>query len=199
MQLRHPFHGKALHFAQLRDYIAQDSPFYARQFTERLVLAVERLATLPRSGRTVPEAGHQDAIREVLYQAADAGPGRLRGKAAGEVFHLSAQGVFVGFQGAHQAVSLEPAGELEHAADLAPAELQGAVELIGLTGQQPRAPGGDGHHELGDGGVGQGDSDREGSHVLFSGGWGLARSGPPSTGELRHISPEGERSGLQGT
>lgn len=54
--------------AQLRDYIAQDSPFYARQFTERLVLAVERLATLPRSGRTVPEAGHQDAIREVLYQ-----------------------------------------------------------------------------------------------------------------------------------
>ena len=53
--------------AQLRDYIAQDSPFYARQFTERLVLAVERLATLPRSGRIVPEAGHQDAIREVLY------------------------------------------------------------------------------------------------------------------------------------
>jgi toxin ParE1/3/4 len=32
------------------------------------VLAVERLAILPRSGRTVPEAGHQDAIREVLYQ-----------------------------------------------------------------------------------------------------------------------------------
>lgn len=54
--------------AQLRDYIARDSPFYARQFTERLVLAVERLATLPRSGRTVPEAGHQDAVREVLYQ-----------------------------------------------------------------------------------------------------------------------------------
>ncbi|HEY1888826.1 MAG TPA: type II toxin-antitoxin system RelE/ParE family toxin [Steroidobacteraceae bacterium] len=53
---------------QLRDYIAQDSPFYARQFTERLILALERLATLPRSGRTVPEAGHQDAIREVLYQ-----------------------------------------------------------------------------------------------------------------------------------
>lgn len=39
--------------AQLRDYIAKDSPFYARQFTERLVLAVERLATLPHSGRTV--------------------------------------------------------------------------------------------------------------------------------------------------
>ncbi len=53
---------------QLRDYIAQDSPFYARQFTERLVLAVERLAALPRSGRMVAEASHQDTIREVLYQ-----------------------------------------------------------------------------------------------------------------------------------
>lgn len=53
---------------QLRDYIAQDSPFYARQFTERLVFAVERLVILPRSGRTVPEAGHQDAIREVLFR-----------------------------------------------------------------------------------------------------------------------------------
>jgi toxin ParE1/3/4 len=54
---------------QLRDHIAQDSPFYARLFAERLMLAVERLAILPRSGRTVPEAGHQDAIREVLYQS----------------------------------------------------------------------------------------------------------------------------------
>jgi addiction module RelE/StbE family toxin len=53
---------------QLRDYIAQDSPFYARQFTERLILAVERLTTMPRSGRMVPEAGHQDAIREVIFQ-----------------------------------------------------------------------------------------------------------------------------------
>jgi toxin ParE1/3/4 len=53
---------------QLRDYIAQDSPFYARQFTERLVRAVERLPLLPRSGRMVPEAGFQDAIREVIFQ-----------------------------------------------------------------------------------------------------------------------------------
>lgn len=53
---------------QLRDYIAQDQPFYARQFTERLILAVERLTTQPRSGRMVPEAGHQDAIREVIFQ-----------------------------------------------------------------------------------------------------------------------------------
>jgi addiction module RelE/StbE family toxin len=52
---------------QLRDYIAQDSPFYARPFIERLVRAVERLTILPRSGRMVPEAGYQDAIREVPF------------------------------------------------------------------------------------------------------------------------------------
>lgn len=53
---------------QLRDYIAQDSPFYARQFCERLVLTIERLTSMPRSGRMVPEAGHQDTIREVIFQ-----------------------------------------------------------------------------------------------------------------------------------
>lgn len=54
---------------QLRDYIAEDSPFYARQFTERLILAVERLATMPHYGRMVPEAGYQDSIREVIFQS----------------------------------------------------------------------------------------------------------------------------------
>lgn len=54
---------------QLRDYIAQDSPFYARQFTERLIQAIESLITMPRSGRTVPEAGHQDGIRELIFQS----------------------------------------------------------------------------------------------------------------------------------
>jgi len=52
---------------QLRDYIAQDSPFYARQFAERLVLAVERLSSMPRSGRMVPEAGYQDAVCEIIF------------------------------------------------------------------------------------------------------------------------------------
>jgi plasmid stabilization system protein ParE len=33
-----------------------------------LIQAVERLTTMPRSGRMVPEAGHQDAIREVIFQ-----------------------------------------------------------------------------------------------------------------------------------
>jgi toxin ParE1/3/4 len=49
---------------QLRDYISQDSPFYARQFTERLIQSVERLTVAPRSGRMVPEAGYQDHPRD---------------------------------------------------------------------------------------------------------------------------------------
>lgn len=53
---------------QIRDYIAQDSPFYARQFTERLVMTVEQLPLVPRQGRPVPEAGYQDHIRELLFQ-----------------------------------------------------------------------------------------------------------------------------------
>jgi toxin ParE1/3/4 len=54
---------------QLRGSVAQDSPFYARQFTERLIHAVERLDSLSRTGRTVPEAGHQDTIREVILRS----------------------------------------------------------------------------------------------------------------------------------
>jgi toxin ParE1/3/4 len=53
---------------QLRDYIGQDSPFYARQFIERLVVAVERLTEMPYSGRKVPEAGDRDTIRELIFQ-----------------------------------------------------------------------------------------------------------------------------------
>jgi toxin ParE1/3/4 len=53
---------------QLHDYIAQDSPFYARQFTERVIRAAERLADHPRLGRPVPEAGYLETIREVIVQ-----------------------------------------------------------------------------------------------------------------------------------
>jgi toxin ParE1/3/4 len=51
----------------LRDYIAQDSPFYARQFTERLINRIENLLDFPRMGRLVPEA-EKDDIRELIYQ-----------------------------------------------------------------------------------------------------------------------------------
>jgi len=53
--------------AQLRDYIALDSPFYAQQFISRLAARVEALPDFPQSGRLVPEA-ERDDIREIIYQ-----------------------------------------------------------------------------------------------------------------------------------
>ena len=37
------------------DYIAADSPFYARHQVEKIIASVERLQTFPRSGRPLPE------------------------------------------------------------------------------------------------------------------------------------------------
>lgn len=53
--------------AQLRDYIAIDSPIYAQQFIERLAARLGRLLTFPHSGRRIPEAEHNN-IREIIYQ-----------------------------------------------------------------------------------------------------------------------------------
>ncbi|MEL0083051.1 MAG: type II toxin-antitoxin system RelE/ParE family toxin [Gammaproteobacteria bacterium] len=52
----------------IRDYIVKDSPFYARNFIERLFDATTRLEEFPKSGRPVPEAEGRDDIREVIYQ-----------------------------------------------------------------------------------------------------------------------------------
>ena len=56
--------------AQLRhiyDYIAQDSPLYARRVTEDMVQKTIGLDALPRLGREVPEL-NDEAVREVpLY------------------------------------------------------------------------------------------------------------------------------------
>lgn len=49
----------------LRDYIARDSPHYARLFIDRLLISIEPLAEFPEMGRQVPEtAAH--AIRELI-------------------------------------------------------------------------------------------------------------------------------------
>ena len=40
---------------QIRDYIAADSPRYARIVAERVFAAVDRLVAFPLSGRIVPE------------------------------------------------------------------------------------------------------------------------------------------------
>jgi len=37
------------------DYIAADSPFYARHQVEKIIASVERLQTFPSSGRPLPE------------------------------------------------------------------------------------------------------------------------------------------------
>jgi len=51
----------------IHDYIAQDSPMYARRVSEELVRKTIGLGELPRQGRRVPEL-NEDAVRELgLY------------------------------------------------------------------------------------------------------------------------------------
>jgi plasmid stabilization system protein ParE len=51
----------------IHDYIAQDSPLYARRVSEELVKRTIGLDQLPRKGRMVPEL-NDDAVRELgLY------------------------------------------------------------------------------------------------------------------------------------
>ena len=50
---------------QIRDYIATDSPRYARIIAARLFASVERLAKYPLSGRVVPEL-NDPSLREVI-------------------------------------------------------------------------------------------------------------------------------------
>ncbi len=51
----------------IHDYIAQDSPLYAKRVSEALVKKTIGLAALPRKGRKVPEL-NVDAVRELsLY------------------------------------------------------------------------------------------------------------------------------------
>ena len=50
---------------EIVNYIAEDSPAYAGNFAERILLAVDRLETFPKLGRMVPE--YQDAsVRELI-------------------------------------------------------------------------------------------------------------------------------------
>ena len=52
---------------QLNAYISQDSPFYARQFIQRLLARVEGLRNFPSLGQCVPEVDRED-IREIVFQ-----------------------------------------------------------------------------------------------------------------------------------
>ncbi len=51
----------------IRDYISKDSPYYARQFIERIFDAVGVLQGHQKIGRPVPEADHKN-VRELIFQ-----------------------------------------------------------------------------------------------------------------------------------
>ena len=52
----------------IRDFIARDSEHYALLVIQRLVVAVERLAEFPTTGRFVPELTDQ-SLRELIVGA----------------------------------------------------------------------------------------------------------------------------------
>ncbi len=56
------------HLTNIHDYIAQDSPLYARALVERLTSRSRQIAQFPLSGRTVPEYEAED-LREVIEGA----------------------------------------------------------------------------------------------------------------------------------
>ena len=51
----------------IHDYIAQDQPFYAERFIDRLMVSAELLMDFPEIGRRVYEAGQKD-VREIIFQ-----------------------------------------------------------------------------------------------------------------------------------
>ena len=53
---------------QIAAFIARDSADQAALFITRLLEATDRLASLPLSGRVIPEIGHPDC-REIIYGA----------------------------------------------------------------------------------------------------------------------------------
>lgn len=50
----------------LKDYIAKDSPYFAKQVAEKIIAATEKLLDHSKLGRKVPEA-EQDHIRELIF------------------------------------------------------------------------------------------------------------------------------------
>ncbi|OHB99765.1 MAG: hypothetical protein A2Z57_07780 [Planctomycetes bacterium RIFCSPHIGHO2_12_39_6] len=51
---------------EIADYIAQDSPFYAINFVERILQDIEKLSIFPKIGRIVPEF-KKEHIREIIF------------------------------------------------------------------------------------------------------------------------------------
>lgn len=49
------------------EFIARDSQFYAQNFVQQIMQAVDRLEAYPQSGRRIPEAGGEE-LREIIFQ-----------------------------------------------------------------------------------------------------------------------------------
>ena len=49
------------------NYTARDSKYYAKNFANKIIKAVDILKIFPKSGRVVPEFG-SPKIREILYK-----------------------------------------------------------------------------------------------------------------------------------
>ena len=58
-------HRSTRHLVEIYEYIAQDSPLYAKRIIDQLSRRSEHLGTHPKSGRKVPEYESED-IREVI-------------------------------------------------------------------------------------------------------------------------------------
>lgn len=52
----------------IQAYIALDSPLYAEDFVGRIIQSTEKLLVFPKIGRRIPEAGHRDDIREIIFR-----------------------------------------------------------------------------------------------------------------------------------
>lgn len=52
----------------IRDYIANDSTFYAQQFIERVFDVAKNLEKFPELGRIVPEVEETKNVRELIFQ-----------------------------------------------------------------------------------------------------------------------------------
>lgn len=53
---------------ELKNYIGQDSPHYARRFIARIIASVEKLTDFSELGRKVPEAENRNDVRELIHQ-----------------------------------------------------------------------------------------------------------------------------------
>jgi toxin ParE1/3/4 len=58
-------HTAIAHLLAIYEHITRDAPIYAQRIVDRLTRRSEQIATVPQSGRVVPEYGAPD-IREVI-------------------------------------------------------------------------------------------------------------------------------------